>query len=340
MTMRITIILVITTSVFSFSPRESSNHFFRSEEARKDTGCIKPGALWYDENGEVINAHGGGIVLVNKTYYWFGEKRSVHASQGVSVYSSKDLYHWKSEGLALAQSDDPQSDITVGCVMERPKVIYNRKTKKYVMWFHLELKGQGYKAARAGVAISDKITGPYQFLKSFRPNDNMSRDMTLFVDDDGKAYHIYSSRENYDMRIVQLSDDYTSPTTKDQMIFSEHREAPAIFKYDKKYYLITSGCTGWAPNKASIHVADSLFGQWKSLGNPLHGNGADTTYGGQSTYILPVAGKKNSFVFMADKWNPKDLRDSRYLWLPVQFKNGEPYIDWMDEWKLDQLKTF
>jgi len=208
------------------------------------------------------------------------------------------------------------------------------------MWFHLELKGQGYKAARAGVAISDKITGPYQFLKSFRPNDNMSRDMTLFVDDDGKAYHIYSSRENYDMRIVQLSDDYTSPTTKDQMIFSEHREAPAIFKYDKKYYLITSGCTGWAPNKASIHVADSLFGQWKSLGNPLHGNGADTTYGGQSTYILPVAGKKNSFVFMADKWNPKDLRDSRYLWLPVQFKNGEPYIDWMDEWKLDQLKTF
>jgi beta-galactosidase len=37
------------------------------------------------------------------------------------------------------------------------------------------------------------------------------------------------------MHIMQLSDDYTSPTAKDKMIFSEHREAPAIFKYNKKY---------------------------------------------------------------------------------------------------------
>jgi beta-galactosidase len=136
------------------------------------------------------------------------------------------------------------------------------------------------------------------------------------------------------MRIVGLSDDYTSPTTNDKMIFSLHREAPAIFKYNKKYYLITSGCTGWAPNKASIHVADSLFGEWTSLGNPLHGDGADSTYGGQSTYILPVAGKKTSFIFIADKWNPKDLRDSRYIWLPIQFKNNAPYIAWTDKWDL------
>jgi beta-galactosidase len=300
-----------------------------------DTSSFKPGAIWLDKNGDVINAHGGGIVYANKTYYWFGEKRGSHASQGVNVYSSKDLYNWKFERLALAQSQDPQSDITTGCVMERPKVIYNAKTKKYVMWFHLELKGQGYKAARAGVAISDKVTGPFRFVNSFRPNGNMSRDMTLFVDDDGKGYQIYSSRENYDLRIVQLNDDYTLPTTKDTMLFSLHREAPAIFKYNKKYYLITSGCTGWRPNKASMHVADSLFGEWKSLGNPLHGNGADSTYGGQSTFIVPVAGKKPSFIFIADRWNPKDLKDSRYLWLPIRFKNGEPYIEWLDEWKLD-----
>jgi beta-galactosidase len=299
-----------------------------------DNNSFKPGAVWLDKNGEVINAHGGGVLYANNTYYWFGEKRGAHASQGVNVYSSKDLYQWKLESLALAQSEDPQSDITAGCVMERPKVIYNAKTKKYVMWFHLELKGQGYKAARAGVAVSDKVTGPYQFVNSFRPNGNMSRDMTLFLDDDGKAYQIYSSRENYDLHIVELNDEFTLPTTKDKMIFSLHREAPAIFKYEKKYYLITSGCTGWRPNKASLHVADSLFGEWKSLGNPLHGNGADSTYGGQSTYVLRVAGKQPSFIFMADRWNPKDLIDSRYLWLPIQFKNGEPYIEWMDEWRL------
>jgi beta-galactosidase len=335
----VSILIIITALFFSFSEKKVQS-FNNTTAFDKDTNSFKPGAIWYDESREVINAHGGGILLVNKTYYWFGEKRGQHASEGVNVYSSKDLYSWKYEGVALSQSNDSQSDITVGCVMERPKVIYNPKTKKYVMWFHLELKGQGYKTARAGVAISDKVSGPYQFVKSFRPNDNMSRDMTLFADEDGKAYQIYSSRENYDMRIVQLTDDYTSPTTKDKMIFSEHREAPAIFKYNKKYYLITSGCTGWAPNRARMHVADSLFGEWKSLGDPLLGKGADSTYGGQSTYILPVKGKNHSFVFMADRWNPRDLKDSRYLWLPVEFKDGLPFIEWKEDWKLGQIKTF
>jgi beta-galactosidase len=282
----------------------------------------------------LINAHGGGILYSNKTYYWFGEKRGMHGSEGVSVYSSKDLYHWKNEGLALSPSADSTSDIVKGCVMERPKVIYNRKTGKYVMWFHLELKGRGYSAARAAVAISNQVRGPYTYVSSFRPNGNMSRDMTLFVDDDGAAYQIYSSRENYDLRIVKLSDDYLTASPEDIMLFSKHREAPALFKYNNRYYLFTSGCTGWAPNKASLHVASSIWGPWDDLGNTLKGPNSDSTYGGQSAFVLPVQGKKNEFIFMADKWNPKDLRDSRYLWLPVQFENDTPVVEWMDQWNL------
>ena len=295
---------------------------------------FKPGALWMDDQGQYINVHGGGLLYHNKTYYWFGEKRGRRASEGVSVYSSKDLYNWRNEGLAFGPSPDPQSDIANGCLMERPKVIYNEKTKKYVMWFHLELKGKGYSAARAAVAVSDKVTGPYIYLNSFRPNGNMSRDMGLFVDDDGAAYHIYSSRENYDMRIVRLSEDYLSATTQDSLIFSNHREGPALFKQGGKYYLITSGCTGWAPNEASLQESTSIFGPWKSLGNPMHGVNEALTFGGQSTYVLPIAGKKNAFIFIADRWNPKELNDSRYLWLPVQFKEGLPFIDWMDQWSL------
>ena len=71
----------------------------------------------------------------------------------------------------------------------------------------------------------------------------------------------------------------------------------------------------------------------------MHGNGADSTYGGQPAYILPVNGKQTFYIFMADKWNPGDLKDSRYIWLPVQFSNDEPYIEWMDEWNLKQVKT-
>jgi beta-galactosidase len=304
--------------------------------ASSQSTTFLPGEIWRDTNGDTINAHGGGILYANNLYYWFGEKRNRHASEGVSVYSSKDLSAWKYEGLALAQSDDTLSDIRKGCVMERPKVIYNKVTKKYVMWFHLELKGKGYGAARAAVAVGDKITGPYTFVSSFRPNGNMSRDMTLFTDDDGKAYEIYSSRENYDLRITELTNDWLAATTKDTLLFSKHREAPALFKYQNKYYLITSGCTGWAPNKADLHVAVSPWGPWQEIGgNPMEGANADSTFGSQSAYIQPVMNKKGHFIFMADKWNPKDLRDSRYVWLPVQLKNNELKIEWLPSWSLD-----
>lgn len=310
--------------------------------AQKATPIIykqfNPGALWYDEKGEVINAHGGGIIYDKGTYYWFGEIRGRRGTQGVNLYSSKDLYNWKFEALALAPESDTTSDITMGYVMERPKVIYNAKTKKYVMWFHLELKGKGYSAARAGVAVSDKITGPFKFVNSFRPNGNMSRDMALFVDEDGSAYHIYSSRENYDLRISKLQDDYLSPTTKDSMLFSDHREAPALFKYKNKYFLITSGCTGWAPNAATLHVSNSLFGPWEAKGSPMVGPDAELTFGGQSTYVLPIEGKKDAFVFIGNKWNPNDLRDSRYQFLPIQFKNDLPVIQWKDNWTLQENK--
>lgn len=301
---------------------------------------FSPGETWMDINGEVINAHGGGILYTDKKYYWFGEKRGRRGSQGVNVYSSTDLYNWKLEGLAFSPNvTDSTSDVALGCVMERPKVIYNSTTRKFVMWFHLELKGKGYSAARAAVAVSDKVTGPYTFVHSFRPNGNMSRDMTLYKVSDDKAYLIYSSRENYDLRITELSADFLSATTKDTMLFSNHREAPAIFSHKKKYYLITSGCTGWDPNKATIHEATSVWGPWKPLTyNPMSGPKAETTFDGQSTFILAVQGKKDEFIFLADKWNRNDLKDSRYLWLPVSFRDELPVVEWTDKWKLTDLK--
>ena len=324
---------IVFAAVFLLSAMASSFAAVVSDSTEKKS-TFRSGEIWYDTEGQMINAHGGGILFVNNTYYWFGEKRGISASEGVNVYSSKDLHNWKAEGLALAKSSDPKSEIAPGGIMERPKVIYNAKTKKYVMWFHLELPGKGYNAARAGVAVSDRVTGPYQYLKSFRPNGHMSRDMTLFVDDDGAAYHIYSARENYDLRITRLTDDYLGATAADTLLFSNHREAPAVFRKDNKYFLITSGCTGWDPNAASLHVAKSLFGPWTAMGDPLKGPRAEKTFGGQSTYIQPVQGKKDTFIFMADQWNPKDLKDSRYIWLPVKFENNLPVVEWQAQWSL------
>src|SRR4030042_1733073 len=115
----------------------------------QSNNLIKPGEIWPDTEGKHINAHGGGIVLFKGTYYWFGESRLLRGEKdrtnyGVGCYSSKDLLNWKNEGLALRVIDDTASLLQPGSVIERPKVIFNRKTGNFVMWFHHELKGQGY----------------------------------------------------------------------------------------------------------------------------------------------------------------------------------------------------
>lgn len=345
---------------------------------------FKPGELWLDNKGVHINAHGGGICRYKGVYYWFGEHKvegtkGNSAQVGVHVYASKDLYNWKDMGIALEVSDDPQSPIARGCILERPKVVYCRKTKKFVMWFHLELKGQGYNAAQSGVAVASKITGPYKFVRSGRVNPGkwpmnlpadqrrtdiggplpqlagsfykegddklaflrrdfekgqMARDMTIFVDDDGKAYHIYSSEGNSTLHIAELTDDYTKHTGRYVRLFEgRFMEAPAICKKNGKYYLIMSGCTGWWPNAARSAVASRIFGPWEELGNPCVGEKAGSTFGGQSTYIVAVPGKKDEFIFMADQWRPDNAIDGRYLWLPIKFHNGKMEIRNEAEWK-------
>ena len=142
----------------------------------KPEGSFTPGELWPDNNGVHINAHGGGILHVGDTYYWFGEHKTEgtagnNALVGVHCYSSKDLYNWKDEGIALSVvKDDPAHSIAEGCILERPKVIYNKKNNNYVMWFHLEPKGAGYSGALSGIAVSDQAAGPYKFLRAVRPN--------------------------------------------------------------------------------------------------------------------------------------------------------------------------
>jgi hypothetical protein len=82
-------------------------------------------------------------------------------------------------------------------------------------------------------------------------------------------------------------------------------------------------------------VADEIMGEWEVMPNPARGKGANRTFESQSTFILPVAGKQNAFIFMADRWNPQSLADSRYIWLPIQWGNGYPIIKWMDNWSLE-----
>ena len=340
-------------------------------EQQKKRKAIRSGELWYDTDGRHINAHGGGILKYNDTYYWFGEhkdERTSDAMVGVMCYASKDLVNWRNCGVALSVTEPAPgqsgqrmrrgattgSDIERGCILERPKVIYNPVTKKFCMWFHLELKGQGYNAARYGVAVADRPEGPYKFLYSSRANagtwpiegspmnfdeylkrdygtGQMARDMTLYVDDDGKAYHIFSSEENFTLHIAELTGDYLHHTGRyTRMAPGGQNEAPAIFKHDGTYWMITSGCTGWAPNEARMFSAPTIMGPWTQHPNPCRGPLAEKTFNGQSTYVLTLDDGRH--IFMADIWRPNHPIDARYIWLPIEFEDGKPVVRWRDEW--------
>jgi len=306
---------------------------------------FQPGQVWLDTDGKPIQAHGGGVLYHNGTYYWYGENKDTITTRqhvpvrGVSCYSSKDLYNWKNEGLVLkAVPGDSTHDLHPSKVLERPKVIYNPRTKQFVMWMHVDTR-PGYKYARAGVATSPSPTGPFTYQSSVRPNDAMSRDMTIFQDDDGRAYHLHSSEDNRTMYISELSGDYLRHNGNYQRIYvNKLREAPALFKRGGKYYLITSGCTGWSPNPADYAVADSVIGTWTSQGNPCRGPKSEITFNSQSAFVLPVRGKKDAYIFMADRWNPKDLHDSRYIWLPLTFEGDSLRLRWQDDWQLSAFQ--
>lgn len=306
-----------------------------------------PGEIWRDTDGKPIQAHGGGILYDNGLYYWFGENKDgenyldeskgfLHRVDviGISCYSSSDLLNWKNEGLVLsAEKNNPQSDLHPSKVLERPKVIRNPKTGRYVLFAHVDTAD--YQYARIGVAVSDAPGGPYQYLGSMQPNGHDSRDMTVFQDEDGAAYLFFSSEWNKTLRIIKLNDEYLQPTNIETTAFvNQSREAPAVFKRNGKYFMISSGCTGWDPNQAELAVADSPLGPWTVLGNPCIGTDADITFYAQSTFVFPVASKKNTLIAMFDRWKKDNLRDSRYVWLPVTFDGEQVKIGWYDEWTL------
>ncbi|WEA00607.1 family 43 glycosylhydrolase [Mucilaginibacter sp. SJ] len=300
--------------------------------AQSDT--IRPAQIWPDTKGNHIQAHGGGIIKVKNDYYWYGEERRQGLDTNyryVSCYQSKDLVNWTFKGDALQVS---KPDTVLGkWVLERPKVYYNVKTRKFVMYCHVD--GQvrsavstatvtsAYSYARVGVAISDKATGPFRFIRTFRPLGHESRDIGQFIDDDGSAYLIFEDRP-FGFRIARLSDDYLD-VEKQICLIPAHMEGGAIVHYGGLYYVIGSSLTGWAANPNKYATATDLSGPWTEFKDIAPSE--TKTYGSQSTMMIKIAGtKKTTVLFMGDIWKPKTQWDSRYLWMPLEIGNGKLWL--------------
>jgi hypothetical protein len=301
---------------------------------------IRPGDIWPDDRGQHIQAHGGGILKLADTFYWFGEDRSRGldpTKRYVSCYASRDLTHWAfcNQVIRLA---DPEN-FGPRWILERPKVFYNEPTKRFVIYMHIDGPSApggrgGYDLARVGVATCDKVDGDYQYLRSFRPLRNQSRDLGQFIDDDGSAYLISEDRPN-GFHIYRLSDDYLD-IQQDVCLVPAHLEGGAIVHYEGLYYVIGSGLTSWAPNPNQYATATKLAGPWsefKDIAPP-----ATNTYGSQSTMLVKIAGTKStSVIFMGDIWKPRSQWDSRYLWMPLEIGQGNLRLPEPKPWTIDVL---
>ena len=313
---------------------------------------LKNGTVWLDTEGNPIHAHGGHMLRYGEYWYWYGEDR--RGASYVSCYRSKNLTDWEYRGAVLSttsptapmriRSDlslcrdgiDPNAEIAALNVfpaeegkvnIERPKVLYCARTGKFVMWAHYE-NGQNYHAASACIATSDTPDGEFSYHGSFRPYGNMSRDCTLFLDDDGEAYFISNARDNADLKIYRLTADFMNVDEEVRTLFQgEHREAPAMFKHNGKYFLLTSMCTGWLPNQGGYSVSDAIDGRWSLLEN----FGDATTFDSQPAFVLPM--EDGRYLYVGDRWggSSESYFTSTYVILEIRFSDeGMPYIEYCE----------
>lgn len=344
-----------------------------------------PGQTWLDTSGNRIHAHGGSMFIEDGIYYWYGENKEFTDPEkniwhwGVRCYASTDLYNWEDKGLIIPpEPDDPDSSLHPSACMDRPHILYNQRTGKYICW--LKIMGKDGTQSET-VLTADHLLGPYTKVREgLRPLGMSAGDFDLAVAPDGKGYYFFE-RVHSETIIADLTDDYTDVTGYYSTHFVRHhppftREGTSHFVRRHKHYLLTSGTTGYYPNPSEIAVADTWHGPYTVLGDPHPADPTRTSFHSQVSCVFKVPGKKDLYIAMADRWVPQgtdtldynvygpvvemlsdpdyprdkipmevlasmpkeNTRLADYVWLPISFESDVPRIDWKDEWRLEDYE--
>ena len=163
--------------------------------------AIFPGKPWFDTHGRRIQAHGGAVYYDDGVYYWIGEnKQFTHKgskvwSWGVSAYSSLDLINWRDEGLIIPPIPwDKKSPLHPNRRLDRPHIIFNPKTKKYVAWLKYSEKKSYFT-----ILVSDELLGPYTMVTPFyQPYGKSSGDFDLAYDEKTGDGYLFAETDHVD----------------------------------------------------------------------------------------------------------------------------------------------
>lgn len=278
-------------------------------------------------------------MYIDGTYYWYGENKEKTTGKdeiwhwGVRCYTSKDLYNWEDRGLIIPpEPEDPGSSLHPSSMMDRPHIIYNKRTGKYVCWLKI-MNRDGSQTET--VMTADNILGPYTKVREgLRPLDMSAGDFDLAVAPGGKAYY-YFERVHSETICADLTPDYTDVT----VYYSTHfphtappyvREATAHFYRKGKHYLVTSGTTGYLPNPSEIAVAD----RWVPGHMDWKYENYKKTF--EQMFDPDYHGEINTEDYELDSSVDTSVAD--YVWLPFRFSGEMGYLDWKEEWRIEDFE--
>lgn len=281
--------------------------------------AIYPGQPWLDTKGERIQAHGGAVYYENGVYYWYGENKEHTDGKngvwtwGIKVYASTDLCNWEDRGYLIPPVlDDPNSPLFPARCVDRPHILKCESTGKYVCW----IKISGPDAAFS-IWQADSLLGPYEQVEAmYRPGGHTSGDFDLIADETSDKGFLFVEVDHTRILCMELSPDYLHAEREIAVSYPDlkppfTREAPALFDANGRKYMLTSGMTGYVPNKSDSAAAASWDAPFVSIGDPHVADASNASFNSQICKVFKVAGKDDLFVAMADRWLPEYHVDAR-----------------------------
>ncbi len=277
-----------------------------------------------DAAGQPIDAHDGGIFQDPNSgnFYLYGTAYGCGFQWyqagtpfcGFRVYSSTDLVNWTARGLLF----DPATWQTAcgarsdggGCF--RPRMLYNRATSKFVLWFTGPgLSPDDYWSMTCTSPIGPCSTTSTQPQTLARSNLGHPSDINVLQDTNGTAYIVYNSGDS--LWIEQLDASYLYPTgTVAQIATTEPGiEAPAVFVRNGVFYALYGRYCGFClGTDTSYSFASTPLGPW-TAGEVL----SSDSCGGQSSNVAAISvGNQPVFLFESDLWlgTPNEAAASRF----------------------------
>ena len=298
-----------------------------------------------DTNGNILEAFEGTLLQAGDRFYFYGVTYTDRALPAlmrcsrediVRCYSSDDLNTWTDHGSVLVDRLN-QYFIT-------PKVIYNRTTKKYVMWYNvLDTLWDGM----MNVATSDYPEGPFETQsRDVRLGFEKPGCVALFVDSDDSAYIIYNTHQDHLSQIERLSADYLQGTGEVAPLSPESGEGQILFRRDDLYYYIqgTTCCYRPEGTNALVYTASHPMGPYtlSSEMNPLRAGSDEREVAGQLFGVTEIQTADGpAYIWLATRWHstPDELNGHDFIYWspPLQFDAAGKILpmSWTDSFDLE-----